>query len=212
MKLIPSLRQTSCQWRALVAVLALAMPAFFLTGTVNSAPPQMGGGMQKPCDCAAHQHGRMHHRGSLESRWLLTPQAQEKLILTPDQVNRIKKIDYEAQKAGIGLDAQIRLARLDFKRLMQTERPDRQKVLAQADTLAKITAEKRKLVLTHRLDVRDVLTDDQLKKIKEFRAEHRQAMQGRPGRSWRRQGGPGWFHSGAQQPGPGPAPEPEPAK
>jgi Spy/CpxP family protein refolding chaperone len=213
MNLVHSVYKKYFRWSAILATLSLAFPVFSQPEPGAAPDPAgkppgahemrdgegcPGGGWHGP------MMGRKHQRG-FSSHWLLKSETQQKLGLTKDQVNKIQKIDYDTQKSAIQLEAQIRLAHLDFKQLMKNDRPDRQKVMAQADTLANNIVQLHKLMLTHKLDVRDVLTDDQIKKMKELKKEFKGAGPEKWGgrhRKWggRRPGGPG------NAPPPAPAP------
>jgi Spy/CpxP family protein refolding chaperone len=114
--------------------------------------------------------GREEHKGwkHLSPKMLLNPQVRQKLGLTDDQVKKIQDLTYNNEKQVIELETKLKLAELDMRRLMQEKRPDRGKVLSQVDAIAQAKTAVAKQKVTGMLDVRDILTDQQVDQIHKF--------------------------------------------
>lgn len=110
------------------------------------------------------KHGRKHD--FMMGQMLLRPEVRQKFNITDEQVQKIKDLQYNADRRKIELESQAKLAKLDLKRLLQENRPDRAKVLEQVDAVAKAKTELGRLKVETHLSMREVLTDDQINKIK----------------------------------------------
>ena len=86
------------------------------------------------------------------------------LGLTADQQKKVAVIHERAQRQMIQQQADLRIATMDLQQLMRAETPDRTKIDAQIDKLAQMRAGMQKSRTATLLEVRALLTPDQLKK------------------------------------------------
>ena len=118
----------------------------------------------------------------------------EHLDLTEEQREQIKSIRRETARKHIQQQADVRLARLDLKALMDTEQPDRKKIHTQLRKIAQLQGDMRISQVDQRLDIRQLLTPEQRQKAKKMRARGRRPN--RPQGDGPRRGGPReeWGH------------------
>ena len=86
------------------------------------------------------------------------------LDLTPEQQNKIQKMKLEHQKVMIPVKAELQKQKLELKTLMMNP-TERKKIDAKIDEIGKIHAEIQKKCVSHRLAVRNLLTDEQKTKF-----------------------------------------------
>jgi len=89
------------------------------------------------------------------------------LDLTGEQRQKIADLREKQERNAIHARADIQTARLDLRRLMRAEKPDRMAVNRQIDRIAQLEAEQRKARVGLMLDVRGVLTPEQRQKMRE---------------------------------------------
>jgi Spy/CpxP family protein refolding chaperone len=107
---------------------------------------------------------------------------REKLNLTEDQKSKLADIRDRQTRAAIPIEADLRIAGLDLRKLMRAERPDQSAIDAQIDRVAGLRARLQKSHVASMLEARSVLTPAQQKLLREHRG-------GKMGRGMR--GGPG---------------------
>ena len=89
------------------------------------------------------------------------------LNLSQSQKDRIAKVRESHQKDMIQSRADLQLAKLEFRKLMRDDTPDKRALNAQIDRMTSIRAEMIKSRVERRLEVRDILTPDQRSKLRE---------------------------------------------
>ena len=112
--------------------------------------PRMPGGMMGPAE--------------------LFDQLTGTLALTDTQRDRLEKIREEHVRDDIHARAELEIARLDLRRLVDADEPDRGAINAQIDRIAQMEAGLHKSRMSMMLDSRAVLTAAQAKKLKTLRA------------------------------------------
>jgi periplasmic protein CpxP/Spy len=98
-------------------------------------------------------------------RWWTNPSMVEKLGLTPDQQSKIGAVFQQNRLKLIDLNASLQKEQATLEPLLETERPDESKVLAQIDRIAQARGELEKANARMLLGFRGVLTQDQWKKL-----------------------------------------------
>jgi Spy/CpxP family protein refolding chaperone len=93
----------------------------------------------------------------------------KQLELSDEQRQRIEAIRDRQQRMGIEQRAKMNIARLDLRTLLRAERLDRQALEAKVDDISRIEAQLRKARLDMLLDMRNVLTPEQQKKLRALR-------------------------------------------
>ncbi len=92
------------------------------------------------------------------------PEMMRALDLKDDQRKRIVGICDRFQRLAIQKQADLRVAALDMRQLAHSETPDKAKLDAQVDKIARMRADLAKARIGAMLEVRSVLTPEQLKK------------------------------------------------
>jgi Spy/CpxP family protein refolding chaperone len=87
------------------------------------------------------------------------------LDLTPEQQKKVAVIHERAQRQMIQQQADVRIATMDLQQLMRAETPDKAKIDAQIDKVAQLRAGMQKSHTATLLEVRALLTPEQLKKF-----------------------------------------------
>ena len=165
-----------------------------LDGAALGVPAGPGPGM--PMGGQFRDQAGQRPMGALAGKLLLEPSIKQQLALSPDQVGKIEKLNYDAEKTAIQLEAQIKQALLDLRVAIKPTRPERTKVLAQVDTLGKLRTALHKANVNYRLNLRDVLTDTQVQMVQAMIQQHKagwreKAAERRPERgAWMGRRGP----------------------
>jgi periplasmic protein CpxP/Spy len=118
-------------------------------------------------------------------RWWNNPELAARLALTADQKKRMEDILQQHRLKLIDLHASVQKAEAIMEPLMAADQPDEAKVVAQIDQVAQARAELEKANARMLLGIRQVLTPEQWKKLKEERERGpggRRPMEGGNGR------------------------------
>lgn len=138
--------------------------------------PMMGpGGMGRGRGMGRGMRGM--HRGMG-----LGPAMVRELDLTAEQQEKMKAARERQQRKAIQSRADIQLARLDLRKLMQADKPDQRAIDTQIDKISGLEAGLHKSRVATMLEFRASLTPEQQKKLKELREQG-------PRRNQQRQGG-----------------------
>mgnify|MGYP001766973972 CR=1 FL=1 len=130
---------------------------------------------------------------------LKNPKVIQELGLTPDQVQKLEDLKYQHQRQMIDVRRDLALKRLDLKREMEKDTPDRAKINRLLDETSALRGQQQKLRTNHRLDASQILTPEQRAKAREMMAERR-AQRGERRMERRRE------HRHGDGPGYGPGP------
>ncbi len=106
-------------------------------------------------------------------------QYADKLGLTDDQINRIKPIHREMQKKQARFKADLKIARIDMREIMEVKDFDLDKATAQAKKIEELRTAHHLDMLKSMKEVRTILTDEQFAKMKKMMPAMRG---GKPGR------------------------------
>jgi len=94
---------------------------------------------------------------------------REKLGLTDEQIDKLKSIKLEHEKAAIKTESELKLKRLELRELMQAEEPDESAVKVKIEEIGELKTQLAMNKIDGGLEARKVLTEKQLKKLKELR-------------------------------------------
>lgn len=121
----------------------------------------------KKCECQ-EQMGKcqMHRRGDMLG--MLIKHA-DKVGLTADQVVKLKDIQRGKERKEIRSEADLKLARLDLKELMEVKNFDLEKANTQVQKISDIKKAQHLEMLKSVKEARGILTDAQFKKISEMK-------------------------------------------
>jgi len=145
---------------ALMLTSVLAVPAFADTH---------GKEMKEPKKCECHeQMGRhhMHKRGDMLG--MLIKHA-DKVGLSGEQVAKLKDIHRGMEKKKIRSEADMKLARIDMKEIMEVKAFDLEKANAAVQKISDLKRDQHLEMLKSLRDVRSILTDAQFQKIKDMK-------------------------------------------
>lgn len=103
---------------------------------------------------------RPDRRGQNEDR---PAKLWQELKLTEEQEAKMKDLRLAQQEKMIDLRADKQKAELGLRKLMSADEPNKKKIYAQVDKVAATEVKIEKSRIDHRLEVRGLLTDEQLK-------------------------------------------------
>jgi Spy/CpxP family protein refolding chaperone len=89
-----------------------------------------------------------------------------KLGLSEDQINKIKPIHREMEKKQVRFKANLKIAEIELKEIMEVKDFDLEKASAQVKTIEDLKTAHHLDMLKSMKDVRSILTDEQFKKMK----------------------------------------------
>lgn len=130
--------------------------------------PDMGMGLGRGMGMGMRREGG--HEMGLE--WAINnPKLREQLLITPEQVVKIRQESLNFRKAEILSRADLEVKRLELHSLLEAETPDRAAIdkSLRAANAAQFTVEKT--AIDHQLAVRDLVTPEQRKKLEKMREE-----------------------------------------
>jgi protein CpxP len=186
--------------KRILLVLLIALPLFAQERPAPTPPPGDPGG--------GRRGGMMRMPGpGFGGKWWNNSELAAKLNLTDQQKTQMEQIFQQSRLKLIDQRAAVEKAEATLEPLMSSDRPDEAQVLAQIDKVAQARAELEKTNARMQLGIRQVLTADQWKQLKEQtpRAAMRMREGGGPDRPRARQFG----RPGEGQPAPAAPPPPE---
>jgi len=117
---------------------------------------------------------------------MLTPRnidrVAAKLKLDEATVTQLKERVYSAEKEGIDLKAQLERARLELRRALDSNDPDRAAVMRQIDEVGSLHTAIRKHKTGLMLDLRGMLTVEQRQELRQLMQKRRQRWKNRAGK------------------------------
>ena len=143
-------------------------------GTVKWAVGQAEGG----------PHRRMAgpgHEGERLLAMLDNDRIKAALGLTDDQATRLRQITVDAQKTAIKTKADLSVRRIELRELLKADNPDRDTVMKKVQEVSELSGQLMQQHVQALLSAKTILTPEQQKKIREFRASQgwgRPGMQG----------------------------------
>lgn len=130
------------------------------------------------------QNGQMGMRGESPGlQRFLQPRAAQELGMTDKQVEQIRKIADRAKEQGAEATQRRRADQEKLRGLMEAKTPDTQAIMELIDKQSRDTAAVRKLEVGALLDVRKVLTPEQIEKARQLRPRQDGMGQGGRGRA-----------------------------
>jgi len=130
---------------------------------------------------------------------------KEDLGLSDQQETRLREIREGSQRDAIRRRADVQVARLDLRHLMEAPTLDRKAVDAKVKEVSDLQAAGFRARVDTMLAMREVLTPDQMKKWQELRGDRRMGDRPRRGPRGRRMG----MGGGPADPGSSPGPDTE---
>ena len=93
----------------------------------------------------------------------------EGLNLTDEQISNIKDIQYNFQKAVIGMRADLKTSRLELRHQIAQDKPDQQQISMLVDKIGETQKQLLKQEIDRKLAVKAILSPEQLKKFWQMR-------------------------------------------
>ena len=126
---------------------------------------------------------------------------EKELGLSADQTAQLKKLRAEGRKQAIRNRADLAIARLELRELMDASTVDEKAVAAKVKAISDLQGAALQARTSQQLAMRRLLTPEQQEKMKQLAPRGRGDRGPRPGRGWRQ-----------RQPERGDAPSPEPGR
>jgi len=98
---------------------------------------------------------------------------KQELKLTDQQEKKLQELYFNTAKELIQMRSDLQIARLDLKRMLAEEEPDREMIFNQVEQISKIQAEMKKVHIEKMLAFREILNKEQLEKFRELQQERR---------------------------------------
>lgn len=160
--------------RSLYRLVWMSAP-LFLTGSALFGQPRPGwdrgpGGQPPPMQGNRPPMERNFH--SLPpGKWWTDPALAQRLGLNADQQTRMDSIFQQSRLKLIDLNAALQKEEAIMEPLLEAEHPDEVRVVAQIDRIAQARAELEKANARMLLGFRATLSQDQWKKLQDFRPQ-----------------------------------------
>jgi len=97
----------------------------------------------------------------------------KELKLSDQQKMQLRELNFNTAKEMTQLKADLKIARLEYRQALTGETADKSQLFEKIDQMTKIKGEMGKLHTAKMLAVRDILTEEQLKKFKELKMDGR---------------------------------------
>jgi Spy/CpxP family protein refolding chaperone len=140
----------------------LIVPAFAQDDDQTAPEPQ-----QAFCQGMGPGHGMGHGKG-MGPGGGFGPQMAEQLELTDAQKDQMDDMRAAHQKQMIRQRADLKIARLELRELIRGD-ADRATINSKIDQIGKLETDLEKARVSHRLDMRDILTPEQREKLEDLR-------------------------------------------
>lgn len=124
-------------------------------------------------------HEGMGRMGMGHGQWWENPTAVKELGLTEKQAEQIEGLSLNHRKAVIKLEADLKIAELEMRSLMDGD-PSDSDVRKRAKAVSQLREKMHEMGIEHMLAVRKALTPEQQKKLKDLKAGgrgHRRMME-----------------------------------
>lgn len=112
----------------------------------------------------SHCLGQCHDKAMHDKEPLMKMQM---LDLTAEQRAEIEASKYEIEKKTIQLRSDIELKQLDFRKEMNMDNPNRNKLMNLTKDISELQLKLKQLMLDHKLRVHSILTPEQRKQMKQ---------------------------------------------
>ena len=103
----------------------------------------------------------------------------DELGLTEEQIDNMREIQYNFNKARIGLRAELKTSRLELRHLMMEENPNQGQIGKLVDQIADTQKELLKQRIDRKLAMKEILTAEQFKEFMKLRGERGERKMGK---------------------------------
>lgn len=108
--------------------------------------------------------------------------AVEKIDLSKEQKDKIRKIRGDAKKQNITLRSNLELKQIELRELLDAENPSKDQIAAKVKEIEGVKTQMKMNHINARLDCRNILTKDQREKMDQMRSERRDRWHEKGGR------------------------------
>ena len=151
-------------------MLALALTVGAALGALDparaQAPDPPGDAGPRASDRAWMGPGGPGVRGPGMERRMRHAGLMRELDLSKEQRDKIADLREKQQRSAIRSRADLQVARLDLRRMMRADKPDRAAINRQIDHMTQLRSDMEKARVAMMLDMRSVLTPEQLEKAR----------------------------------------------
>lgn len=102
----------------------------------------------------------------------------KELKLTDQQEKKLQELHFNTAKELIKMRSDLQIARLDLKRMLAEDQPDREMIFNQVEQISHIQAEMKKVHIEKMLAFREILNKEQLEKFRELQQNRRMHFRG----------------------------------
>ena len=115
--------------------------------------------------------GMERHHGPMEGPMMFgnVERMQERLGLSDDQVKKISAINMKFRKEHLSIDEKMEPKRLEMREVLRADTVDLKKAEALLRENSEFHVQKQLLMIRHRIEIEQVLTPEQKKKLREER-------------------------------------------
>ena len=100
-----------------------------------------------------------------------SPRVAEKLGLSGEQKDQIHTLQIKHQKDMITRRAELKIAKMELREIMMDSKLNENAAISKQDNISKMKSDMARLKLQHKIAIRKILTDEQLKTWTEMRHE-----------------------------------------
>jgi Spy/CpxP family protein refolding chaperone len=144
-------------------MVVFASPAFSDMNMPKGEHKEMHHGHKEMCKCKMECSGDL-----MEDMMHKCLEHAGRIGLTEDQINKITPIHREMEKKEIRYKADLKIAEIDLKEIMEVKDFDLEKANAQVKKIEDLRTAQHLEMLKSMKDVRSILTDEQFKKMKQM--------------------------------------------
>ena len=118
-----------------------------------------------------HHRGGHHKKGAAFMNPKILERVAEKINLDEATLEAIKEKIYRSKKAAIEWSASLKAKKLDLRHALDGQSPDRAKIMVLIEESGTLHVKLKKHRIGLMLEIRSMLTPEQIKKVKGFRRE-----------------------------------------
>lgn len=167
------------------AVTAIVLGATFLVGSPAKAQEGMMKGRHKMGMMREGMKGEKHHEGMQCCRMMEGEHREghefflgmkDELGLSDEQVTKLRALKSETEKQAIQSKADLEIVRIDLHDLLSRDKVDVKAVDGKIEKMGELQTKMHKAHFHAKLDAKNILTAEQLKKHQEMKGKHGMRM------------------------------------
>ena len=163
-------------------LMSFTLAALLATSSVSWAQsgPHGGGHGDRPGWCHPDKPGSGRCMGMKDgmSKVRMILAAADDIKLTDEQKARLEKMQVDFQLAKVDQRAKVKKAGIRLRALKRDKSASENEVMAAIDEVARMKADLHKMCYRHHREIHNLLTDDQIDKLKELHKERMKKCKG----------------------------------